>query len=121
MFTTQAMRTIMNREVSIEEWERRAGIGRRLLAFRRHICGNAPISGDLAQNTLFGPLLIQHHTWRQWETGTRIPGDVVLKLIVGFNVSPEWLLLDEGPMFRGATESAQSEIPKPERKMDEGA
>jgi hypothetical protein len=105
----------MSREVPFEVCVQRAGIGHRLAAFRRRICGQVPLSGDRAQQRLLAPLLTQCETWRGWERGTKIPGDVVLRLIVEFNVSPEWLLLGAGPMFRGATESPHFRIqdPKP--------
>jgi hypothetical protein len=115
------MRTNMNREVPFEVWAQRAGIGRRLVSFRRRICGEAPLSGDHAQHRLLAPLLTQCETWRGWERGTKIPGDVVLRLIVEFNVSPEWLLLGAGPMFRDVTASPHFKTQDPKPEMDKRA
>ena len=38
-------------------------------------------------------------TWRNYEQGITIPGEVLLAFIVATGVNPGWLLDGEGPMF----------------------
>lgn len=51
-----------------------------------------------------GPLLaaslgLPYRTWFNYELGSTIPAEVILRFIVATGASPHWLLTGEGPRF----------------------
>ena len=67
---------------------------RQLRAASTHRGGRSRIGLDLPRR-----LGLLCRTWLNWENGTTIPGDVLLRVLVATGVRPAWLLDGSGPMF----------------------
>jgi transcriptional regulator with XRE-family HTH domain len=57
-------------------------------------------SGRRGVQSFAAQLGLRARTWYNYETGKKIPGDVILKLIELTNVEPRWLQRGEGPKYR---------------------
>lgn len=71
------------------------GIARRLAALRLELFGENG-HADIAKC-----IGVPVRSWKNFENGVTAPSDVMLKVLVLFNVEPNWLLNGKGPTFRG--------------------
>jgi transcriptional regulator with XRE-family HTH domain len=57
-------------------------------------------SGRRGVQAFAAQLGLRARTWSNYETGKKIPGDVLLTLIELTNAEPRWLQRGEGPKYR---------------------
>lgn len=69
-------------------------IARRLAAVRSELFGK---DGHSRMAKRIG---VPVQSWRNFERGVAAPPDIILTVIVLFDVEPQWLLNGEGPTFR---------------------
>jgi hypothetical protein len=74
----------------------RAALARRLGIIRAERFG-----GDCGPNRLASMLGLPTRTWRNYESGVSIPGEVLLRFIEITAAEPLWLLRGVGPRYRG--------------------
>jgi hypothetical protein len=70
-----------------------ASIGRRLRLIRTEFWGE---NGGAA---LAGQLGLPFRTWVNYESGVRIPGEILLSFLVATSTNPLWLLRGVGPKY----------------------
>jgi hypothetical protein len=79
----------------------RLELGSRLRELRAATCGHEA-SGRVRTEPLLSHLgRLPRHKWYNWERGMSVPVEAVLHLVARMNVSAEWLLSGEVPMFAG--------------------
>lgn len=71
----------------------RKAIGERLRALRIARCGES------GSRTFARELHVPDRSWANYERGTAISGEVLLRVMILTGVSPQWLYDGTGPMF----------------------
>jgi Bacteriophage CI repressor helix-turn-helix domain len=73
-------------------------MGERLYMLQEALCGVCR-SGVAREKPLLEALGVAPPAWRNWRTGSALPAEVALRMVVDLQVSPSWLLRGEGTMF----------------------
>jgi hypothetical protein len=74
----------------------KVAVAGRLAEVRREVFGE---HGGPELARLLG---LPYWTWRNYENGVTVPGEIVLRFIELTSVEPTWLLQGEGPKYRAS-------------------
>jgi hypothetical protein len=84
--------------------DERAAIGRRLRLLRREIWGGTT-RYVMGLTEMQKQLRVAGRSLENYEKGTTMPAEVLLRLILETSASPQWLLTGEGSMFTEARQA----------------
>jgi hypothetical protein len=87
----------------------RAALAERIVSLRSELFGQR---GGAEMSRLLGLPL---RTWYNYEAGTAIPAEVVLRIIELTAVEPGWLLHGRGPKYRRTRPEESDQAPPPTR------